>query len=176
MNIYALIGTVCGILIGLVICAIVFIAGNSDGKLKSRYDERQTQVRGEAYKVGFYAYMICLTIVVLVTIAEVEIPMELPAQYITILFAGTLPMCIYSIWHNAYWGLNNKKMAYIALFIVVTIINVLVSVMACVRGEMVVDGIITVRVTNLLCAILFVVIGGTLILKSYVDKKSSDEE
>lgn len=176
MNVYAVIGTMCGIFVGLILCAIVFKTGNTNGKMKTEYDERQMAVRGQSYKIGFYSYMIGIAIMVILTLGEVNLPMELPVQFFVLLFVGAIPMCVHSIWNNAYWGLNNKKKYYIALFVVAAAVNVLAAIMAWVQGEMIVDGILTIKFMNLLCGSLFFVIGITLIIKKFVDDKEKNDD
>lgn len=176
MNVYGLIGVLCGIFVGLVVCAITFKLGNTNGKLKTEYDERQIAVRGEGYKIGFYTYMIGTAVMVVLHISEVNVPMVLAAQFFVLMFVGAIPMCVYSIWNNAYWGLNNKKKNYMIFFAVAAIINIAAAVMSWIDGEMIVDGILTIRFMNLLCGLLFFVVGATLFVKKYVDGEVEEAE
>ncbi len=176
MNVYALLGVLVGIFAGLIICAITFKTGNTNGKLKTEYDERQIAARGEGFKIGFYSYMIGIALMVVLTIGEVQLPMELPVQFFVLMFVGAIPMCVYSIWNNAYWGLNNKKRNYIIVFAVAAVINIAAAVMSWIDGKMIVDGILTIRFMNLLCGLLFLVVGVTFTIKKYVDDKNVEEE
>lgn len=177
MNMHTLMGVLCGIIIGILI--VVFFAkkgGNTDGKMRTEYDERQKIIRGTSYKIGFYSYIICAVIMMCVSMAEMNIPIQDDALWFTWLVVGAIPMCIHSIWKGAYWGLNNDKTKYIVLFCVATVVNILASVAAYVRGNMFLDGKLSTPFINVLCSILFIVIGATIIIKKIVDGKSVDEE
>lgn len=175
MNIFM--GAICGIIVGILIC-VVFSkkSGNTNGKIVTEYDERQKVIRGTSYKIGFYTYVISAAIMTCVSMAEISLPMQGDVLWFTWLIVGAIPMCVHSVWKGAYWGLNNDKARYITLFCLATAINVIVSVVAFVRGTMVVDGKLSTPFINFLCAMIFVVIGGTIIIKGIVDKKAEGED
>lgn len=177
MSNYTFIGALCGIIIGVLICIIFFKSGgNTDGKLRTQYDERQKTVRGKSYRLGFYTYMISAAIMSCISISDVSIPAEDAVIWFTWLFVGMIPMCVHSIWNGAYWGLNNNKTKYIILFAAATVINALTSIVSFMNGRMIVDGKLSTPFINFLCAILFLIVGGTVIIKKIYDDKLESEE
>ena len=57
MRILASAGLAFGVMVGLIICVILFKIANSDKKVMTQYDERQEAVRGKAYRYAFYTAM-----------------------------------------------------------------------------------------------------------------------
>lgn len=172
------IGVICGIVVGLIICAIFFIATNSNHKMRTDYDERQDAVRGRSYKYGFYTAEIYFAFLTVLYMAEISMPFTLSVQAFFGIFLSVLVVAIHSIWNNAYWGLNNNKKKYFILGAVCTVINLGVGIMH------IVDGTILLGtqgpVINLLCGIMLVIVGINVAIKdkfkSEADSDDDEEE
>ena len=176
MNIYALIGVCCGIAVGLVICIAFFAIGNTNGKLRTEYDERQQIIRGKSYTVGFYSMLIAAALMCVLSMGEIEVPIENAVLYFILLFVGIMSMVIHSVWNGVYWGLNNKKGSYLALFVICTVFNLGSGIMACVHGTMIREGKISTPFIYILCGLIFIIVGAVMVVRSIYDKKLEGED
>ena len=102
MNIYKSTGILSGILLGLIICFIVFKFANNNHKAKTEYDERQKAVRGRGYMYGFYAMMIYEAIMICASMSGVTIPAAPIAIHFTGIVLGGLVLSSYCIWNDAF--------------------------------------------------------------------------
>lgn len=175
MKPFTLLGAFIGMLVGLCICALFFRKSNTDGKLRTEYDERQKIVRGKAYKYGFYAMVYTLVIFFLLESGEIILPMHNTIKDFCIIMVGIMVVGVYSIWNGAYWGLNNNPRQYAILFTICTIINFAVSILAIARGSMYENNMLQAPFINLLAGVMFLIIAVTLFMKKYVDKKEGGE-
>lgn len=172
MNIYRLTGIIVGFIVGIIIVAIFYKIGNINGKMKTEYDERQKAIRGQSFKVGYFAMMISLGIMLCLSVAEITLPMIDGVIFFTIMFIGILATMIHSMINGAYWGLNNNRKRYILLFIICTIINLLVPIIALKDGSLFVEGKLQAPFINFLCGLLFVVAA----IVSAVNKQTTSDE
>ena len=179
-------GVVVGILVTiaamiLIACAI-FKLGNKDGRVKTEYDERQKIVIGEGYKFAFWT--LAALLVVLQIAVEVEsdfgdtsiIQSSLGPLTFALIIVSILVFCVYSIWHGAYWGINNNKRDYIIILAVIGIVNLILGAVAIMRSGLVIDGALSGAFVNLMCGVLMVVVLGAAWIKDMIDKNRDDEE
>ena len=76
---------------------------------------------------------------------------------------------------NAYFALNEKRTYYIGLFAAVTVLNGVIGVGHAARGEIFVNGQTSFSGSlNLLCAILFLVVLGALLIKEIVSRREEE--
>lgn len=164
-------GAITGFIIGLLICLILFVFCNNNRKVKHEYDERQEIIRGRGYKYGFYTGLFYMAFLTLWPLTEIELPItDTVLVFIGIVLSISV-MCIYSIWNDAYWAMNNNTTRYIVVFVAATMINLLVPIVAIVNGTMVEDGVLQAPAINLLCGVIFLVVGGTLLAKKLINGK-----
>lgn len=170
---YRLLGMLTGIVVGVLICFIVFKKLNSDSKLATKYDERQKIVRGRSFTYGFWAMALCLLILILLDAAEVTLPVVPMVNYITTFYVGVAVIVVHSIWNEAYFGLNNIHVKWIIFMVVLAAINGVCVVIGAIEGRLIVDGMMGPLYTNLLCFIMIVLLLATLGIKKLVDKKNN---
>ncbi len=168
-------GIAIGIMIGLVLCVILFKYMNKDRKIMTKYDERQIIARGKAYMYGFWAMIIAATAVMLLDMAGIVIASSL-TKYFFILFVGMIAQITYSIKHDAYFGINNNKKRFAIICIAAAICNLLGVIGPIVGGEFIKDGMISDSGTNLLCFILMVTVGVELFIKSRKENAENASE
>lgn len=171
-----LIGVICGMLFGILICVIFFKFNNKDGKIKAEYDERQNNVRGKSFKCGFYTMAVALMLQFILSMAEISLPMEEPVIYFSIFTIGGIALIAHSILNGAYWGLNTNKKNYMVLFSICFVINLLAAIMAFVRGNMIIEGNLSTPFVNFECALILLFVIVMLGVKSVADKKEESEE
>lgn len=165
-------GVLFGVFFGLIMCVVIFIACNSNRKIKSEYDERQKAIRGEGYKLGFYTVVIYLAFLTVFFVSDIEIPFVLSVLTFFGIAIGVMASALYSIFHGAYWGLNNNKKSYGILFIIIAIINLAAGIMGIVDGSILLNH--QTPMINLICGIMISVIGIAAFVKG--GKKEEDEE
>lgn len=171
-----LFGIVCmmGVVIGVVLCVILYAIAQKDNSLKQNYDERQELLRGRGAKYGLYTMMFMNLALFLLETTGVRLPMSTGlALFFSVLIGGSV-WAVYCIWKDAYFALNQKAGVFIGVFLVVGIINLIIGIDAFLDGVAFQNNQLTLRSMNLFCAIMIIVICGALILKKVC--KDREEE
>ena len=176
MNIYKSIGVVSGIMIGLIICVILFKFANRDHKAKTEYDERQQEIRGKGYQTAFYAAMILEAVMTVLYFGNLPLPFEPYMAHAAVIFISSTVLACYLVWHGAYWGLNNDRRRYYIVLSVTVILNALPVIMTAVSGGLMEDGKFSSVCINLLVLVMLAMIGIVMLLRDYLDKKEAEEE
>jgi len=173
MNAYTL-GVVCGILVVVLIAIICKLIWGKKQKAEEEFDERQLLERGNAYKLGFTAYMIEFAIYILLSLADFgfEIPAEPTVLAVTALFIPLTIFCVYAVRHDAFMGYNVTSKKYYIVYILAFVANLIPSIISLIEGNMIEDGKLTFHTTNLLVAIMF----GGILLALFVKNKEDKEE
>ena len=164
-----------GIVVGLLICLVLFRFMNKDKSLRTKYDERQQIVRGRAYKYGFWTCMATAALIMCLEAGSVVFATRFVTTWI-IIFAGILVQVCYSIWNDGYYGVNTNKKRFYAVSLIASLINLLAVIMSIREGNFIVDGVVSDTGVNLLCVILFLVIGIELIIKEGLEKREVAKE
>lgn len=178
MAIGRLVGLAIGVIVGLLICFIAFHKMNKNGKIKTEYDERQNEIRGKGYKVGFWTQAAIFILLMILDMIEINIPAEKMIIYYSGLIVGVVAMCTYCIWNGAYFGLNNDTKKWLIFFVVFAIFNFAISYKSYANGTLIVNGIIGAGAVNLLSGIMLLFILIVLLIKKLVESREnvSDEE
>lgn len=143
---------------------------NKDNKVKTKYDERQVKIRGDAFKYGFFATLISNGLIMALAASNLEKFLGMNAYFIPI-FIGIVVQMTYSVFKDAYFGMNNKRKNYLVFMAIVGLINFAIAILATVNGELIEDGILQSPFLNYLCGGLFVILAGDLLIKGLIDKK-----
>ncbi|MCR5651393.1 MAG: hypothetical protein K6F86_09465 [Lachnospiraceae bacterium] len=175
MGIFRASGMAAGLVAGLIICVILFRYMNKDKKILTKYDERQEMARGRAYKYGFWASMATAAVVMITDVAEISLASSF-TKYFFIMFVGILVQVTYSIFNDAYLGINTNKKRLMIICIIAGLCNLLGVVGNIKGGTFIVNGVVSDAGTNLLCCILMVVIGIELLIKDSMDRKHATAE
>ena len=176
MNILRFSGAAVGLMIGIILCVIIFKTSNKDHKLTTEYDERQTIIRNKAYKYAFYTLAAYNILLMILDLAQVELP---ASHYITGFFGiilGSLVLACYCIWKDVYWGLNNNRRRYAVSFIIIGLANLIPVVGAVKSGVSLFSDGFAAPVVNLMCVIMLLIIGVELLIKAAVSRNSDPEE
>ena len=143
---------------------------NRNKKLTTEYDEMQKQIRGEGYKYAFYTVMIVEAILCVLTLGMV-LPAEPYVVHFFAIFVGITVQACYCIWKGAYIGQNTNLQRYIILMAVVAVFNFSSAFMAWRAGELFADGKFQAPAVNLLCGLMFAVIGIVGLVKKVTDRE-----
>ena len=166
-------GVACGILTGLIAAVAMIKAVRKDGRLKCRYDERQTLVLGKSFKYGFYVLIICLILdIFLGHLAEAYV--EHGVLEFLCVVVGIMVEAGYAIWHDGYFSLNEYPKRIVLAFLALSLLNFAVFIRYMQEGELIRDGVVTSSATNLLCAVLLLVVV-LMILARYAYGKRRDK-
>ena len=76
-----------GLIFGLFLTAVLFLAIHTDGKLMGKYDEKQILARGRSYTYAFYTLVASNMILMVLYAMNVQLPFE---PYIAV-FIALLP-------------------------------------------------------------------------------------
>ncbi|MCR5831264.1 MAG: hypothetical protein K6G67_03860 [Lachnospiraceae bacterium] len=169
-------GLATGIIIGLVCCVFVLKYMNKDKKLLTKYDERQQAARGRAYMYGFWAVMIATASVIVAETAGF-FPVAAFTRGFFIIFVGVIVQVSYSIFNDAYYGINTNKKRFMIVCIIAGLCNLLGVIGSIKGGNFIEDGVMTDAGSNLLCVIMMFTIAVELLIKDRIDSaKVIDEE
>ena len=160
-----------GFVVGIIIAFICLTKLNNDGKSKTKYDERQKAVRGDAYRYAFFATIIACFVVMLLSTIDGLLNIFGKEVYCIPIFVGLLVQISYAIFNDGYVGLNTNMKRFIIFMILITLVNILVPVRFMVEGEFIKDGVIQTGFANLLCAGLFIILIIELLIKKLIDKR-----
>ncbi|MBR6353221.1 MAG: hypothetical protein IKS25_03775 [Oscillospiraceae bacterium] len=163
-----------GVVVGLVIALILLRYMNRDHKVKAEYDEMQKIIRNKGYMLAFYAVMILEALLCLVP-GSLQIPAEPIVLHFLPIFLGITVQACYCIWNGAYVGLNTNMKRYLIVAVAASLINLLAFVMAWKNGGLLVDGVLQAPFVNLLCAVMFAVLGVVGLLRRSVQREESGE-
>lgn len=180
-----------GFVIGLVVAigaAVLFLSyiakkNNTNGRLRTEYDERQKLEVGKGYKIGYWTLLGYLALVMAADSVAAGNGAELPADFGVLAFTGIIisimVFCTYCIMTEAYWGLNNNRNRYVILLAAIGIINLVLAILSIIRGDMIIDGKLQGSFINLLCAVLMAEVLAADLIKRISDKNkevTDDEE
>ncbi len=98
---YRSIGLATGVIVGLVLCGILFRYWNTDGRMRTKYDEMQEKARGKAYMYSFWTLAACETITSILSDFGVKLFSDPFTANLTCVLIAALVHATYSIWNNA---------------------------------------------------------------------------
>ena len=160
-----------GIAVGLCIAFVALKKINSNGKVKTEYDERQKIVRGKAYTVGFYAAIITNAVLMLLSLIDGVTKMLGFSAFFIPIFVGIIAQMTYSIFKDGYVGQNTNMTKYIIFMTFISIINLGFGIGQIVTNTIIIDGVLQNGFINILCGTLFIVMAIELIIKKAIDKR-----
>ena len=165
-----IIGGITGIIIGLIVAVFVFRYVHRNKKLYTEYDEMQKLIRGEGYKYAFYTVLILEAVLCVLTMG-MELPAEPYVVHFFVIFVGVTVQASYCIWKGAYIEQNTNLPRYIILMAVISVLNIAGAFMAWKSGELIVDGKFQSPMVNLLCGLMFAVIGIVGLFRKAADRE-----
>ena len=149
----------------LFIAVVIFLMFRAMGARREnrQYDERQLLTRGKAYRLGFFAMVL-----VQLLIMFAEGVFDLDMRYLVgsvCLFSGITVFAVYSIWHDAYFPLQQKPKYYLGLCVVIVFCNCLGPVGMWREGALISEILHSATCMNLMCALCFLALAVTIALK-----------
>lgn len=165
MNEGMLAGVVCGVIVGIILVMLIFKMTKKDGSMKCKYDERQNQVRGWGFKYGFYTLIIYdMAYGMIDMVIEKPFIESYAAMFIGMMLAVSVYVA-YCIKNEGYYALNENPKRVTIAFVILGVLNAAMGIWECVDGNMIEEGVLTARCTNLLCGLIFLVLAAVTFVK-----------
>ncbi len=175
-NIFTSLGMAAGIAVGLVIAVLLVRFANRNKKYKTEYDERQIRARGDAYRYAFYTLVIYEVILFLLEIGEISLPIYGAVLHMCGVILAITVLCVYCIWKDAYWGMNNNRKRYGVIMILGGLFNAL-PVVAVLRGSTTFNSRLSSGVfLNFCVCVMLLVIGAAMLLKHLKEQHTGEAE
>ena len=168
-----IIGVAAGISVGLLIAVFILRFINRNKAMMTEYDEMQKQIRGVGYKYAFFTVMIYEALMCILTLG-MELPAEPYVIHFAAIFIGVTVQAAYCIWNDAYVGLNTNLGRYIVVMTIVSLFNFGVAFMSWKQGELVIGGKLQAQSINLLCGLMFAVLGVVGLIKMIADGRDDE--
>ena len=170
-------GLAAGLMVGLVAAVFLIKLANKDGRFRTEYDERQTTIRGKAYRYAFYTEILAQAVIMCLLMGGTQLFVEAYGLVFIGIVLGCLVLAGYCIWKDVYWGLNNNKKRYHVIFIASIALNVLPVVMSAKEGSLFnEEGRIGTPVLNICALVMIGFIYAELLIKGIMDKNAEDKE
>ena len=161
-----------GVVVGLILVAGLLRFANTNRKQKTEYDERQKEVRGRGYMLGFYTLMIYEALTMFLTLDGIELPVKPYILHFFGIILGGMVLATYCIWKDAYWGLNNNLKRYAIVFLATAALNAIPIAASVKSGSLdLMDG----PILNLICLVMLGVLGVEFLVKYLMDKGGAEE-
>ena len=78
---------------------------------------------------------------------------------------------LYCVWNESYFALNQNNKVIMITFVLIGLFNLVIGLGNLLGGRMIQNGKISASVLNLECAIMFLMLFATMLLKNIVDKR-----
>ena len=170
------IGFPIGLMVGLILCVILFKIANTNKKVKTDYDERQEAIRNRGYKYSFYTLIAAEVAMMCIRAICTALPFADYLLDLAAILIGCLVLAIYTIWNDVYWGLNNNRKRYNVILAIALILNVLPLIMSIKTGYLATTGMNSIPLMNLMVVIWLAIIGLAAVIKNIVKKNDAEEE
>ena len=169
-------GYIVGIMVGIVLVVLLLKLVNKNGRAKTEYDERQQIERGKAYKWGFFAALLTCAVLLILETFDTIIPVLGMTAWFLPIVAGVIAQVSYSIFHDAYEGLNTNMHRFVIVMALIAVFNIGFAVVIFAREGFWDDGKLAPQFLNLLCGILCVVMAVELLIKKCLDRREERED
>ncbi len=157
------------------ILAVAFIISRLLKNQAQNFDERQEMIRGKAYKYTVKVMIIYSGLYVCCSqLMEKEFLITSVALILG-MFIGLVAFAVYSIWNEAFFSLDRTPKLSIFVLIAIVLLNSEDAISTITNGNLIENGTLTLESVTLMCAIAFVVILSTLLIKIAINKKAEQE-
>lgn len=139
------------------------------------FDERQERLRGRAFRRGFFA-MVIFASVYLTLCARFN--WTLMADGMSLFTAAILGIGVFAVdavWNDAYFPLNEKPSWYIGICGLTLAANLAGGLPALLNGTLLRGGVVSYDAMPLLCALMFLALFVTMLLKLWKDRSEEEE-
>ena len=161
-----------GVMVGVVLVALILKAIHKDGRVKTEYDERQLIVRGKSYTYAFWGMLVANAVMIGLEEGNADLPVLGLNQFFIPILIGIIIQVSYSIFHDAYKGMNDNMIRYTVIMTVVSVFNLFVGIMSWVREGFIQNGKVYPLFANLMVGLLFLIVAIEMIIrKAMLDRE-----
>ena len=118
--------------------------------------------------------LICELISTLIEMSEISLPFASFNLHFGSIFIGCIVLSVICIWKDAYWGLNNNRKRYAAVFVITGLINAVPVIITLISGSQNDSG--SFPFLNLMACIMLLIIGAELLIKQHLDNRAEQSE
>lgn len=163
-------GLAAGIAVGILMIVLLF----RKKILDCTFDERQERARGVAFKYGFFTLMFAI---ILYGVLDMALGRwcDAMAGASLCLCAGILVFAVTCIVKDAYLSLKEKPRYVMTLFAVMSIVNIVLGAVHLCDGDLVENGILTFRCTNLVVGVMTTVVLVVYIVNALLRRQEEAE-
>lgn len=159
-----------GVVFAIFFCLVICLK-KREGK---RYDERQQIVRGMGYKYAFFSTILYFSVVALVSEAVEKQFMTRSAEAIIGLCLGVAVYVVYCILNDGYFPINENRRTLLISLAIMGVANIVIAVNQIMDGEIMEDGVITEKCSNVAVGALFIVVFIACIIRNAIEKKEDE--
>ena len=146
----------------------------SDKFKEAKYDERQTAVRGRAFK---YAYGTLLVALLFYAASDDIWNWCVPLTGCAAAIAVSLvPYVWVSIMNEAYWWANTKRIGQYVTFALLGLMNLGLALSSWLRGDLIVDGVLQIGGANLVLGSVFIYVFVIAMIQRTRLRRDGDED
>ena len=165
-----------GLIFGIFLTAVLFLAVHSDGKLKGKFDEKQTLARGRSYTYAFYTTVAANLIMMILYAMNVPVPFEPYIAFFIALLPSGFVWGFFAVWNDADVSLNSKRKTMLRTYIIIGVVNILLAIFFIATGTMYVDGKFSVGLVSLLCGFMMFFMVVVTCIRDRVRAKEEEED
>lgn len=164
-------GLAAGIGAGVLVVVLLF----KKRILSCTFDERQERARGVAFKYGFFSLMFALFLYGMLDMV-LGPWCDAMTGAVLCLCAGVTVFAVTCIVKDAYLSLKENPRTIMTLFVVISVVNISLGVVHILDGDMVENGILTFRCTNLAVGIMVTVVLAVYIVNHLLRDRGEEAE
>ena len=141
---------------------------------EQKYDERQTAVRGRAFKYAYGTLLVALFVYFLSDMLWTWcVP---PVGCISAIVVSLVPFAWISIRNEAYWWADSGRRAQYVVFVIMGVMNLFLAFDSWRRGDLTENGVLQVAGANLMLGVFFAyVFILSLVQRAHVRREGGDE-
>ena len=141
---------------------------------EAKYDERQTAVRGRAFKYAYGMLLVALLLYVVTDgIWDWCVPLTGCAAAIAV---SLVPYVWVSIMNEAYWWANTSRIGQYVVFALLGIMNLGLALSSWIEGDLITDGALQTGGANLVRGVVFIYIFAVAMIQRARLNRAGDGE
>lgn len=141
---------------------------------EAKYDERQTAVRGRAFKYAYGTLLVALLLYVVTDgIWDWCVPLTGCAAAIAV---SLVPYVWVSIMNEAYWWANTSRIGQYVTFALLGIMNLGLALSSWIEGDLITDGALQTGGANLVLGVVFIYIFAVAMIQRARLNRAGDGE
>lgn len=141
---------------------------------EAKYDERQTAVRGRAFKYAYGTLLVALLLYVVTDgIWDWCVPLTGCAAAIAV---SLVPYVWVSIMNEAYWWANTSRIGQYVVFALLGIMNLGLALSSWIEGDLITDGALQTGGANLVLGVVFIYIFAVAMIQRARQKRAGDDD